>query len=682
MTETRVLSSLAPEDFWHLRFITEMRSAPHGQSIAYTVEWSDGQTNETHSAIWLYEFGTGRSRQLTAGQKCDSMPRWSLDGSQLAFISNRDGVQNQIYVLPLAGGEARRVTRMRRGASEPFWSADGRWIGFESEVCQGDTPTSPDQRDTATREREAKEEAEKPRVYSRQQYRWDGRGYLEGRSHLFRVWLENAEVEALTAGDYDNSNGACSPDGRWLAFTSDRWPDRDANMATDIYVLDLHDNSLRCLTNGRYEIGRLTWSPDSRHVAAVAAPIVAEHAAYNPALLVAPAQGGEVRNLLEGQDISMATGLYGDVPSPDCGRLVWNGDDVYFVVERRGGTAIFSLSTSGDTLREMVAEPRRHVRQVELVLPSADSLRLIALSASATDLWDIWEYTVGASQGYSGPRRLTAINDDFLAARRLVTPERVTGLSFDGTEIEGWLYRPSGSLEAAASPLVLIIHGGPHAAYGESFMLRAQILAGKGYAALYANPRGSTGYGEVFMQACDHDWGGGDFRDLMAVLDAALVLGGLDPARLGVTGASYGGYMTNWIVGQTDRFKAAVTVHSVSNLASCFGTGDIDSFSAEGDYGWPWEQESFYRERSPITYAERVRTPIRIIAAERDFRCPISQSEEYYTWLKKRTNVPVELVRLPQASHQVYASPRQRITYLNLVFEWLERWVAAEPPRV
>ncbi len=179
------------------------------------------------------------------------------------------------------------------------------------------------------------------------------------------------------------------------------------------------------------------------------------------------------------------------------------------------------------------------------------------------------------------------------------------------------------------------------------------------------------------MQACDHDWGGGDFRDLMTALDAALALGGLDPARLAVTGASYGGYMTNWIVGQTDRFQAAVTVHSVTNLLSCFGTGDIDSFSAEGDYGWPWEREAFYRERSPLTYADRVRTPIRIVAAERDFRCPISQSEEFYTWLKKRSSVPVELVRLPGASHQTYASPRQRTRYLQLVLEWIERFVPA-----
>ncbi len=677
-----------PEDFWRLRFLTEMRLAPDGKRIAYTVEWNDEQANEKRAAIWLYDLATGESRQLTAGLKCDTSPRWSPDGSQLAFVSNRDGAETQLYVLPVMGGEARRLTLMRRGASEPFWSPDGRWIGFESEVRPGDKPTEPDTRDAATREREEKDEAEQPRIYTRQQYRWDGKGYFEGRVHLFRVWLADEQdgdskphkVEALTRGDYDNASGACSPDGHWLAFTSDRSDDRDANMATDLYLLDLHSNTLRRLTNGEHEIGQPVWSLDSPYIAAIGNPIVREHAAYNEALLVADVASGDVRNLLAGRDVSAGSGLYGDVPGPDAGAPVWSSDSasVYFVTQQRGGTAILRASLHEDTLQPVLTEPRRNLQQFALLADNAGNQRIVALAAGATDLWDIWEFAPADDGSASSSRRLTALNATLLAGRALVEPERFTCRSFDGQEVEGWLYRPPNAPDtshASGTPLVLIIHGGPHAAYGETFMLRAQVLAGKGYAALYANPRGSTGYGETFMQSCDHDWGGGDYQDVIAALDAALARGGLDGARLAVTGASYGGYMTNWIVGQTNRFEAAVTVHSVTNLHSSFGTGDIDSFSAEGDYGWPWEREEFYRERSPLTYADRVRTPIRIIAAERDYRCPISQSEEYYTWLKKRSTVPVEFVRLPNASHQTYASPRQRIRYLNLVFEWIERWV-------
>jgi dipeptidyl aminopeptidase/acylaminoacyl peptidase len=675
------LPGLVAEDWWKLRFVTQMQPAPNGRGIAFTVEWNDQEANETHSAIWLCDLLTGQTRRLTAGQKRDRSPRWSPDSRQLAFVSTRDGAETQIYLLQLEGGDAQPLTRMRRGADEPFWSADGRWIGFESEVRPGDTPTAPDTRDAATRKREEKDEAERPHIYTRTQYRWDGKGYLEGRKHLFRVWLEHREIDALTEGDFDSSNGSCSPDGRWLAFISDRTANRDANMATDLYLQSLEDGDLRCLTGGTYAIGRPTWSRDSQYVAAFGSPIVAEHAAYNTALLVASAQSGEISNLLAGQDVSALTGLYGDVPGPDPDTgPVWSedGQHIYFVSQRRGGSAVLRAPAPGDAPAEdVILEPNRHIAECALLQPASGSRCIITLSASPTELWDIWKYAVGEGAGAGAPERVTHSNADFMAGHRLVTPSLLHCPSFDGHEMEGWLYRPPKG--ATPAPLVLIIHGGPHGAYGESFMLRAQVLAGRGYAALYANPRGSTGYGEAFMQACDHDWGGGDYQDLMSIVDAALAQGDLDPARLGVTGASYGGYMTNWIIGQTHRFAAAVTVHSVSSLASCFGTGDIDSFSAEGDYGWPWEQETFYRERSPLTYAEHVRTPVRIIAAENDYRCPISQSEEYYTWLKQRSSVPVELVRLPNASHQAYASPRQRVSYLNLVFEWLEHWIPVQP---
>ncbi|HLY31075.1 MAG TPA: prolyl oligopeptidase family serine peptidase, partial [Ktedonobacterales bacterium] len=186
------------------------------------------------------------------------------------------------------------------------------------------------------------------------------------------------------------------------------------------------------------------------------------------------------------------------------------------------------------------------------------------------------------------------------------------------------------------------------------------------------------GYGEAFAQGCDSDWGGGDYRDLMAAVDAALARGGLDPDRLAVFGASYGGYMTNWIVTQTDRFRAAVTVNSVTSLLSCFGVGDIDNVWAGGDYGWPWEREAWYRERSPLTHVARITTPIRIIAAENDYRCPISQSEELYVWLKRLGHTPVDFVRLPGASHTVHATPRQAVRAVELEIEWIARYCTAE----
>jgi dipeptidyl aminopeptidase/acylaminoacyl peptidase len=299
-----------------------------------------------------------------------------------------------------------------------------------------------------------------------------------------------------------------------------------------------------------------------------------------------------------------------------------------------------------------------------------DARHIYTARCDPTHPWDIWDVAADATRA---PRQLTQLNADLLASRALSQPERFEYASFDGRRVEGWLYRPT-QAPASGAPLALKIHGGPHGAYGQTFFQTVQALVGRGYAVLYVNPRGSTGYGERFAQACDHDWGGGDYRDIMAGVDATLARGRLDAARMSVFGGSYGGYMTNWIIGHTDRFRAAVTINSVTSLMTSFGTGDIDSVWAEGDYGWPWERADFYRERSPLTYASLMTTPLRIIAAENDYRCPISQSEELYTWLRTFDRAPVDFVRMPGASHGVHASPRQHVQALRLEHEWLLRY--------
>src|SRR5690348_6539537 len=236
-----------PEDLWRMRFVVDMRLAPDGRRIAYTLETYDREANERHSAIWLCDVETGASRQFTGGAARDFAPRWSPDGRWLAFLSTRDGQggdqgghkEPQLWVMAADGGEARRLTRIKHGAGEPFWSADGAWLGFESEVRAGETPGASIEQDPATRERERKDEADRIRVITRLQYRWDGKGYFEGRTQFFRVPLAGGLAEPLTEGDYDHGDGTCSPDGRYLAFTSDRAEDRDANMTSDVYLLDL-----------------------------------------------------------------------------------------------------------------------------------------------------------------------------------------------------------------------------------------------------------------------------------------------------------------------------------------------------------------------------------------------------------------------------------------------------------
>ena len=668
-------SPLVLDDYWNLRFLTDMRLSTDGRFIAYVAQSADREANEIRSAIWLLDVRSGEQRQLTSGAKRDSSPRWSPDGRSLAFISDREDETAQLYLLPLDGGDARRLTLTRRGASELFWSPDGAWIGFVSETRAGEQPLLERPLTAAERERERKDEADRPRVITRLQYRWDGKGYLEGRGKLFRVWLADGRCEQLTDGDYDDMQAACSPDGRSVVFVSDHAPDRDANMTADLWLLDLATRDLRRLTDGSRAIERPVWSPDGQRLACVATPRIAAHSFYNVELLVVGLDGAEPRNLFAGRDLSAEVGVYNDIPGPEGWLPAWSPDGqwVYALAQRRGGVDLLRAAADGSALETALPGEDAHAETFAL---APDASRIYTARCDPTHPWDIWEYAIGANRP---PRQLTRLNADLLAARELAEPERFEYASFDGWPVEGWLYRPA-QAPASGAPLALKIHGGPHGAYGQTFFLTVQALVGRGYAVLYVNPRGSVGYGERFAQACDHDWGGGDYRDIMAGVDAALARGRLDPARMAVFGGSYGGYMTNWIIGHTDRFRAAVTVNSVTNLLTSFGTGDIDSVWAEGDCGWPWEREDHYRERSPLTYAALMTTPLRIIAAENDYRCPISQSEELYTWLRKFDRAPVDFVRMPGASHGVHATPRQHVRAIALEHEWILRYcpVAAD----
>lgn len=668
MTERRPLS---PDDYWRMRLLTDMRLAPDGARVAYVVETSDREENERRSAIWLLDLETGASRQFTSGTGRDSAPRWSPDGTQLAFISTREDDTPQLYLL--RGGEPRRLTHMRRGASEPFWSADGAWVGFHTEVRPGEAPAEPPPSDQRARERLAKDEAERPRLVTRLIYRWDGKGYLEGRMHLFRVSLADGAVEPLTEGDWDDDEGACSPDGRWLAFISDRSERRDANMAADLWLLDLQSRAARRLTDERVLASHPNWSPDGARVAFLAAREVGEHAIYNTTLVVADAETGTLSYPLAGHDLSLDVSAAGDVPKPSLSAPLWSADgaSIFALAQRGGGVDVLSISPDGGDPRPAVAAEGAIIGQIAL---TAGGEQLVALQCTPHHPWDLFAYPLGAGAAAPAPQRLTEVNRALLGERLVAAPERFIFSAFDGQEIEAWLYRPPNHTGVdRPTPLVLSVHGGPHGAYGNAFYLQAQTLTGLGYAVLLANPRGSAGYGEAFMQACDRDWGGGDFRDLMGAVDAALARGGLDAERMAVMGVSYGGYMTNWIVTQTDRFRAAVSIYGIANLVSMFGTADMDAVWAQGDYGWPWERGDFYRERSPLTHVAAVTTPMRIIGAEHDYRCPISQGEEWFTWLKKLGRAPVDFVRLPTASHTTYASPRQRIKRLELALEWITR---------
>ncbi len=676
MSERRRLTL---EDTWAFRLVTELCLAPDGRRVAFTLETQDQELNEKHSAIWLLADDASAPFQFSSGARRDSSPRWSADGRFLAFLSDREGEKNQVWVMPADGGEARRLTNMKNGVNEFCWSPDGRWIAFTSEIRPDGKITADEDppQDAQKKARAERDEAERLRVVTRLQFRWDGRGVLEGRSHLFKIKLEGGDLVRLTEGDYHHSEPAWSPDGTALVVCSDRAEDRDANLTQDLWLIDPETRAARRLTDGTADASLPAWSPDGRFIAYLMMPILPDHSVANTHVMVISRDGGAPRDLSGHLDMDCHPALLTDLFAGGVSAPQWSADGVwlYAVVTEHGRTNVFRFPTAGgDPQRVTTGE-----HHLGVVAVSPDRSHLLAVQADPEHIWEIYQYDLENVPNEAPARRLTRMNDALLDAVDLVTPERFTFLGPDDWKIDGWLYRPQAAEPGKRYPLVLWIHGGPYGSYGSTFYLWAQVLAARGYAVLYVNPRGSSGSGEAFAQAVDFDWGGKDYEDIMAGVDAALARGGIDPERLAVTGSSYGGYMTNWIIGHTHRFQAAVTQNSVTNLTSSFGTGDIDSVYAELQYGLPWEAESVYRERSPITYAPQITTPTRIIHAENDYRCPIEQGEQLYVWLKKLGRAPVDFIRVPRSSHTVNASPRQRIQVREKVFEWIERYVPAGP---
>jgi dipeptidyl aminopeptidase/acylaminoacyl peptidase len=672
-------SMLTLEDTWAFRLVTEMCLAPDGRRIAFTLETQDKALNEKHSAIWLLDANAGAPRQFSSGTKQDSSPRWSTDGRLLAFLSDREGEKNQVWVMPADGGEARRLTNMKNGVNDFCWSPDGAWIAFTSEIRPDGKITNDDDppRDAKAKEREERDEAERLRVVTRLQFRWDGRGLLEGRSHLFKINVESEELVRLTEGDYHHSEPAWSPDGKYIVVCSDRAEDRDANLAQDLWLIDPETRAERRLTDGTADVSAPAWSPDGQAIAYLMTPILPRNSAVNTHLLVISREGNGQRDLSGHVDIDCRPALLTDLYWGGSSEPQWSADGtwLYTVIVEHGSTNVFRFPAAGGDPQRVTAG-EHHIGMIALSPTGGD---LLALLADPENIWDLYQYALADLPTKAPERRLTTMNAALLGEVELAKPERFTFKGPDDWAIDGWLYRPQGAEPGKLYPLVLWIHGGPFSSYGSTFYLWAQVLAARGYAALYVNPRGSSGSGEAFAQAVNYDWGGKDYEDIMAGVDAAIARGGIDPERMAVTGGSYGGYMTNWIIGHTDRFKAAITLNSVTNLTSSFGTGDIDSTYAERDYGLPWEAEAMYRERSPLTYAPQMTTPTRIIHAENDYRCPIEQGEQLYVWLKKLGRAPVDFIRVPRASHTVNASPRQRLQVREKVFEWIERYVPAGP---
>lgn len=644
------------DDMLRYRLLEEHVLNPDGVQIAMTVSSASGEGRKYQSAIWLTDVNGREPRRLTGGE-VDNKPRWSPDGGKLAFLSDR-GDGPQIRVLDLSGGESTAVSAVPGGVGDYEWSPDGSsFVIVAANVAPAGTP--------------------EVRRITRVHYKNDGLGLLsEDRAHLWLLPAGGGGLRQLTDGDEDDLNPAWSPDGGSISFNRTRPSAGGSAPFMDVCVVDIASGAVRNLTNGAGPCFGARWSPDGRTLAYIG------HTEPNDIwwgknfeVWTVPAAGGERRLVNEGFTDICARAVFGDpwrgIPLP---KAMWStaGDRLFFIATVGGSVHLFSAASSGGDVQPLTSG-RSAVTDFDVV---SDTVVFGRMSSSEpTELFRT--STTGGE-----PAQITSLNAALLDEMQPGEAELISFASFDGTTIEAWLQPPAGFDPNGNSthPLVVSIHGGPHAAYGEAYHHSFQSLAGAGAFVLYVNPRGSQGYGEEFAKLCIADWGGGDYQDIMAAVDYVIARGRVDPSRLAAWGASYGGFMTTWMAGQTDRFAAICSVIPVTDLISFYGTSDIGHYFTPFEMGaQPWEDRERYVRMSPLTYADRVTTPLLLVHHEQDLRCPIAQSEQYFVTLKSLGKT-VEFVRIDQASHGIVPPARAHaeLDGLELAHDWFRRYIGIE----
>jgi dipeptidyl aminopeptidase/acylaminoacyl peptidase len=649
---------LALADLEELRAISDPQISPDGRRVAFVVETIDPVPNETRSRIWLIDAEEGVvPRPLTTGERQDTQPRWSPDGRVLAFASTRRGTR-QIWLLPADGGEATPLTDHPTGARDPAWSPDGAYVVY---VAKG-----PDHRDEPPEEEDGDDR--RRLVWVREhRHKLDGQGFFDrGRDHLWIVAVADGTATQLTDGPYDDADPAWSPDGRMIAFASDRSPNRDHRFGgTAIHLVEARTGAVRRLTPEEGRAAHPSWSPDGAWIAYPGSNLPDDSGPANTRLWIARADGSESRCLTADLDRSVGQRPGGYLtPSPPA----WI-PDVRALLYLVGDGPSTHLTRVADGERAALTSGRRVVLTFSADRSARRAGLLVTDATTPPEVW-LWDEATGA-------RPLTGLNRPLLGEVTLAAPEDLRITRPDGTVVEGWLLRPTTPTEPPY-PLILSVHGGPHNYFGDAFSFDQQLFAARGYAVLYLNPRGSGGYGEDFARAVLQDWGGEDFQDLLAFLDYALARNDppIDPVRLAITGGSYGGFMTCWAVTQTDRFKVAVSGACIANLVSFFGTSDIGASWGEREFGGtPFDRAEWYLSHSPLTHAPRVQTPLLLYHGEADLRCPIEQSEQMFSALH-RFGKTVELLRVPTENHGVLSgTPAHRLSVRQAILDWFEKYL-------
>lgn len=690
------LRKLTYDDLWTFKDFGNVALSPDGKRAAFVLLSKDKEKNETRGAIMLLSLdeqgrAIGEPRQLTSGMKLDTNPAWAPDSRRLLFISNREE-KSQLWLIDTDGGEARQLTTMLNGVHEAAWSPDGQWIAFTASAA------SSDENDLLVGRKSLNEEAKKKReeeehfglhTITRIFYRLDGRGIFQKSPQLFLMPapvgdapVEPGAIRRLTTDHLEYSRLSWSPDSTEIAVTRTSPGDLDHFFANELWSFQRETGQARCIVDHSLSITSYAWSPDGQRLAVVGAQDMRKEGNSVSRLYLVSREGGTLQVLTEEIDNSTtpeAAVQFGFPLSSTYPEWSPDGERLYFLVMEHGRANVHCLNLTQKSLTQLTTG--EHLIFFLALLPSERGLLLV--KSEPLHPWEFYLLPLGATHTSSErtSERLTHLYDRALSAFALSKPERIQYKGADDEMIDGWIMLPVGAKEGVRYPLLVSIHGGPQWAYSVGMALTFQYFAARGYAVFYCNPHGSTGSGQTFLRSVEGDWGGRDFQDIMLGVDECIARGVADPERLAVTGYSYGGYMSMFTIGHTDRFKAAVPMAGVSNLASFVGTSDIGYWMTVQSKGYPWDPEraEYYRERSPLMSAHRVTTPTMFLHPEKDLRCPIEQSEQFYMALKIMGKVPVEFVRVPEAWHASASKPSSIFARVEKMFEWFNRYIKIRP---
>jgi dipeptidyl aminopeptidase/acylaminoacyl peptidase len=675
-------------DLFRFVWAADPQISPNGSQVAFVRVTVNEDKDRYESQIFVVPAdGSAAPRPLTSGRN-DRSPRWSPSGRDLAFVRTPEPVDGksktaQIYLISMAGGEARPITDATKGASNPVWSPDGHTLAFISTPDTAAADSAKKSADTAS-----KRHVSDVRIITRAQYRWNGGGYTDPAEHS-HIWTvpasfasggESAKARQITFGEFDENEPVWSPDGARLYFTSNRRLEPYYDPRSDeLYSVPAGGGSMVKVASLDGGIGSIAISPDGKRIAFTGSENAKPLRFYDEAdLYVMDASpGAKPRNLTTDYDYDIEGGLTADQHPPRAGNgggIIWAKDGSLIVVTTENGRANLMRFPAGGGKGTAVTTGDH---DVESYTASADGAKIVALVSTPVNIGDLFVFDGASRAPLSASRQITSVNEALFSTLDIPAPEEFSYNSFDGKRIQGWILKPPGFNASRKYPMILQIHGGPNSAYGYTFTHEFDWMAAKGYVVVYVNPRGSTSYGQDFANIIQFHYPGDDYKDLMAGVDEVIKRGYVDSTHMGVTGGSGGGVLTNWTVGHTHRFAAAVSQRSIADWSGFWYAADFTLFNPTWFSGAPWEYPKQFAELSPITYISNVTTPLMLVEGEADMRTPPPMGGEQMFRALKYLHKPTVMVRFPGETHELSRSgkPWHRVERLRHIVGWFDRYL-------